>query len=374
MTLAHTQLHTARRLVIKIGSSLLVDKDGKLRRDWLMSLGRDIASIKARGQDVIIVTSGSIALGFRDLGCSARPTQLDDLQAAAALGQVGLIAAYGDALAPHGLKPAQLLITLGDFENRKRYLNARATVSSLMQAGVVPIFNENDTVATAEIRFGDNDRLAARVAQMLHADLLVLLSDIDGLYSENPADNPDAPFIPHVRQINDSIAAMAAPAQSGGIGSGGMVSKLEAAKYAVGAGCAMIIMDGRDTAPLTRLKDGARCTVFDAEGSPLDARKRWIRGLMSPRGFLHIDSGALAALTDGKSLLPVGVTQLAGSFQRGDLVALIGPDDTTIGQGLAAYASDEATQIIGRKISDIVDILGHGGRSALVHRDDLVMF
>lgn len=362
----------ARRLVVKIGSALLVDADsGRLRLDWLTALASDIAAQKAAGRDVLVVSSGSIALGRRVLGLPKGPLPLDQSQAAAAVGQIRLARAYEEVLAPHGITTAQVLLTLDDSENRRRYLNSRATFNALLVAGTVPIVNENDTVATDEIRFGDNDRLAAQVASMSGADVLILLSDVDGLYTANPRSDAGATRLEEVHEITPGIEAMAGDAGTDA-GSGGMRTKLLAARTAMQAGCAMAIMEGADPAPLTRLAEGANATWFLADSSPAQARKRWI-GAMKPRGTLLVDTGAAAALGQGKSLLPAGVRGVKGDFQRGDPVAIAGPDGTVLAKGLVGYSAAEAARIAGRKSGDIAQVLGYAGRAALVHRDDMAI-
>ncbi|MEM7440915.1 MAG: glutamate 5-kinase [Pseudomonadota bacterium] len=365
-------LKDARRIVIKIGSALLVDAaSGQLRTDWLRGLAEDIASQKGQGRDVLVVSSGSIALGRRVLGLKSGALGLDASQAAAAVGQIRLARAYEEALAPHGLTTAQVLLTLEDSENRRRYLNARATLGALLGAGVVPIINENDTVATDEIRFGDNDRLAAQVASMAGADVLILLSDVDGLYTANPRLDAGAQRLTQVAEITPQIEAMAGDAGSDGA-KGGMKTKLMAARTAMQAGCAMAIMEGDQPRPITALTGGANATWFQAQTSPAAARKQWIAA-MKPRGTLTVDAGAVTALKAGKSLLPAGVRAVSGDFQRGDLVTIAGPDGAALAKGLAAYAAAEAARIVGVRSGDIASILGYAGRSALVHRDDMVL-
>ncbi|MEY1555436.1 glutamate 5-kinase [Yoonia sp. R2331] len=365
-------LNDAKRLVVKIGSALLVDRDnGALRADWLKSLAADVAAIRARGTDVIIVSSGSIALGRSALGLGADALALEQSQAAAAVGQIRLARAYEEALEPHGITTAQVLVTLEDSENRRRYLNSRATLETLLGLGVTPIVNENDTIATDEIRYGDNDRLAAQVAVTVAADQLVLLSDVDGLYTANPAEDAQAERLPMVAGITPQIMAMAGDAGSG-LSKGGMKTKVMAARVATEAGCAMAITLGSPLNPLKRLEDGANATWFAAQVTPQAARKRWIAA-MKPRGSVTVDAGAITALHDGRSLLPAGVRVVDGAFERGDAVAILGPDNTTIGQGLTRYTRDEAAQIAGKRSADITDILGYTGRAALIHRDDMVL-
>ncbi len=366
-------LDTARRLVVKIGSALLVDETtGRIRRPWLDALVDDIAELRRAGVEVLVVSSGAIALGKRHLGITSRQPKLEEKQAAAAAGQIVLAHAYQESLARHDLKVAQILLSPDDTEQRRRHLNARATINTLLALGAVPVINENDTVATAEIRFGDNDRLGARVAQMASADTLVLLSDIDGLYSADPRRDPGARHIPLVEAITAEIEAMAGAAGSGDA-SGGMVTKLAAARIAATAGCRMVIASGHDLHPIRAIRDGARCTWFRAAATPLTARKRWIAGSLAPKGRLILDAGALRALESGKSLLPAGVTAVHGRFERGDLVTLHGPDGAERARGLTAYGCDDAARIAGRKSREIETTLGYRGRDEIVHRDDLVL-
>ncbi len=365
-------LSEARRLIVKIGSSLLVDDaTGHIRRAWLDSLCDDIARFRRRGQEVMIVSSGAVAVGRRQLGLKP-PLRLEEKQAAAACGQIRLAHAYQDALAHHGLTVAQVLLTLDDSEARRRYLNARTTLDTLLRLGAVPVINENDTVATAEIRFGDNDRLAARVAQMVSADVLVLFSDIDGLYTANPRTNPGARFIPEVRDLTPEIEAMAGDPGSA-YGSGGMVTKLTAARICLSAGCRMAITQGTPHHPLQAIEDGGRCTWFVPSAEPRTARKQWINGSLKPAGALMLDGGAVAALGAGRSLLPAGVTAVDGEFERGDCVLVKDGGGRVLGRGLVAYSSGDARAIIGRKSSEIEAILGFRGRDELIHRDDLVV-
>jgi glutamate 5-kinase len=364
-------VRAARRLVVKIGSALLVDRKGGLRQDWLRALALDVAAAKARGTDVILVSSGSIALGRVVLGLPAAVLTLDQSQAAAAVGQIRLARAYEEVLAPHGLTAGQVLVTLEDTEDRRRYLNSRATMETLLGLGVVPIVNENDTVATDEIRFGDNDRLAAQIAVTIGADQLILLSDVDGFYSANPKEDPSAVRFATIEKITPEIEAMAGDPISG-LSKGGMKTKLMAAKTAVSGGCAMAIMEGSVERPLQALAEGANATWFLPLGDPQVARKRWIAA-MKPRGELTLDAGAVAALTQGKSLLPAGVTTVAGSFGRGDAVAILGPDGAALGKGLIRYTAEEARAIAGRRSGDIAGILGYAGRGPMVHRDDMAL-
>lgn len=359
-----------KRIVVKIGSALLVDQAG-LRSDWLTDLALDVAALKARGADVIIVSSGSIALGRRVLELPVGTLPLEQSQAAAAVGQIRLARAYEEALAPHGVKTAQVLVTLEDTDDRRRYLNSRATLSTLLSMGVVPIVNENDTVATDEIRFGDNDRLAAQIAVTVGADQLILLSDVDGLYTANPKQDPTATRFEVVEKITPEIEEMAGDPISG-LSKGGMKTKIMAAKTAVAGGCAMAIMEGSVARPLKALEEGANCTWFLADGDPQAARKRWI-GAMKPRGDVYLDEGAVTALQAGKSLLPAGVTKIVGRFGRGEPVTISGPRGEALGKGLVRYTSDEARKIAGHKSGEIEDILGYAGRAALIHRDDMVV-
>lgn len=363
---------SARRLVLKVGSALLVDAQGALRADWLEGLARDIAELKAAGSEVVVVTSGAVALGWRALGLPRRPVRLEEKQAAAAAGQIRLARAWQEALAKEGLAAAQVLITLDDTENRRRYLNARATMGTLLRLGAVPVVNENDTVATTEIRFGDNDRLSARVAVMLEAETLVLLSDVDGLYTADPHRDPNAQHIPRITRITPEIRAMAGDTLSG-VGTGGMASKLMAAEIATGAGCRVVLARGIDYRPIAALRAGARCTLFTAATTPRRARKDWIAGALAPTGSLWLDEGAVAALARGSSLLPAGVTRIEGRFEKGDAVLLRAPDGRPIAKGLVAYDAADAERLIGAKTSEIEARLGWRGRDELVHRDDLVL-
>lgn len=366
-------IENARRIVVKIGSALLAHEAGEnLDRKWLDALADDVAVCRSRGQETIIVSSGAIAVGRRRLKLPTRALKLEEKQAAAACGQIGLAHAYQETLARHNVPVAQVLLTLGDTEERRRYLNARETIETLLRVGAIPVINENDTVATAEIRFGDNDRLAARVAQMVSADLLILLSDIDGLYSADPGIDTKAQFIPEVRKITPTIEAMAGKTTATD-SSGGMVTKLIAAKIANAAGCHMVIADGRPTNPLAKISEGKRCTWFMAGGSPRAARKNWIAGHLMPSGSISVDLGASHALAVGKSLLPAGVVTVTGEFDRGDAVSVLNPDGLEIGRGLSAYSSADARLIAGYKSREIERILGYRGREEMIHRDDLVI-
>lgn len=370
---ARPELAAMKRVVVKIGSALLVDEaTGEIRRDWLDALADDVAALHQRGVEVVLVSSGAIAVGRRRLGLTKRTIRLEEKQAAAATGQLRLAHAYQETLARHDITVAQVLLTLADTEERRRHLNARATIQTLLRLGAVPVINENDTVATSEIRFGDNDRLAARVAAMIDAEGLVLLSDIDGLYSSDPKRDPAATFIPQVEEITPEIEAMAGHALPG-YSSGGMVTKLAAARVAVGAGCHMAIAQGHGLHPLARVADGGHCTWFRAQLEPRQARKRWIAGALKPAGAVTVDRGALKALLQGKSLLPAGVTQVEGSFDRGDAVVVRDPDGAEVARGLIAYSDTAARAIIGHKSSDIETVLGYRGREELIHRDDLVL-
>ncbi len=362
----------ARRIVVKIGSALLVDrKTGDLRGDWLHSLAADVATLKGQGADVILVSSGSIALGREVLNLTQSDLPLEQSQAAAAVGQIRLARAYEQALAPHDITTGQVLVTLEDSANRRRYLNTRATMETLLGFGVVPIVNENDTIATDEIRYGDNDRLAAQVAVTTGADLLILLSDVDGFYTANPADDASARHLAQIDEITPEIEAMAGDAGSG-LSKGGMKTKLMAARMATAAGCAMMIAKGFPMNPLAALQNGAPNTTFRAQIDPRTARKRWIAS-MKPKGALTLDAGATAALSRGKSLLPAGVTKVSGTFGRGEPVEILDPTGRALGQGLTRYTAPEATAIKGQKSTEIETILGYPGRSTLIHRDDMAL-
>lgn len=365
-------INDAKRVVVKIGSALLVDKTtGSLRSDWLQGLAADVAALRARGTDVVLVSSGSIALGRQVLGLPNSELRLEQSQAAAAVGQIRLARAYEEALTPHDIKTAQILVTLEDSTDRRRYLNTRATLATLIGLDTVPIVNENDTVATDEIRFGDNDRLAAQVAVTVGADLLVLLSDVDGLYSANPQTDENARHFDEIQTITPEIEAMAGDAGSG-LSKGGMKTKVMAAKTATSSGCAMIISEGSIKNPLKALEDGAKSTHFLAQGDPQAARKRWI-STMKPKGDITLDAGAAKALTQGKSLLPAGVTKVSGDFGRGDPVTLRDASGLHLGQGLSRYTSTEALAIKGQRSDSIESILGYPARTALIHRDDMAI-
>jgi glutamate 5-kinase len=366
------RLLKAKRLAVKIGSALLVDaKSGTMKESWLASLADDLAEARARGTEVLVVSSGAIALGRRTLGLRPGKLKLEEKQAAAAVGQIALAQAWTDSFRKRNIVSAQILLTVGDTEERRRYLNARATLNTLLAQRAVPVINENDTVATSEIRYGDNDRLAARVASMMSADCLVLLSDVDGLYSAPPG-SPGAQFIPEVREINDRIEAMAGRPVSD-VGSGGMITKIEAARIATAAGCNMVIASGHELHPVRRILEGARCTWFVASASALQSRKRWIAGTLQPVGRLVVDDGASSALLRGKSLLPAGVKAVEGNFSRGDTVSIVTLGGQEVARGLVAYDSADARSIAGLNSAEIEKTLGYRGRDELVHRDDLVM-
>jgi len=366
-------LSAARLVVVKVGSALLVDAgSGTLRRDWLQSLCADVVALRREGKNVILVSSGAIALGRRALRLRAGPLKLEESQAAAAAGQVRLAEAYADILAGADIVAAQILLTLGDTEERRRYLNARATLKTLIELGSIAVINENDTVATAEIRYGDNDRLAARVASMMEADRLILLSDVDGLYTADPARDAKADHVAHVASITPQIQAMAGESTSG-LGRGGMASKLAAAKIATAAGCDVIIAKGTSNHPIAAIRRGERATHFAANGTPAAARKRWIAGVLKPEGTLIIDAGAAKALAEGKSLLPAGIRQIDGRFERGDAVLVKDQSGREIARGLAAYGAGDAERIAGKRSLEIEAILGYRGRDEMIHRDDLAL-
>lgn len=370
---AKPELADAERIVVKIGSSLLVDDEsGRLNRPWLESLADEIVRMRDRDQQVLVVSSGAIALGRRYLGLGPEQRRLEEHQAAAAAGQVLLAHAYQDLLGERNIRVAQVLLTLDDTENRRRYLNARSTLETLLGLGVVPVINENDTVATNEIRYGDNDRLAARVAEMISADCLTLLSDVDGLYDCDPADNPSARLIPEVSEITPEIESLAG-ASGTAYGSGGMMTKIMAARIAVAAGCATLIANGRNLCPIRAVEEGGPSTWFIARKSPLAARKQWIGGSLKSRGRLVIDSGAGRALANGSSLLPVGVIGVEGDFERGDAITVVDDRGREIARGLAAYSSGDARRISGRRSDEIENLLGYVGRDVIIHRDDLVL-
>jgi glutamate 5-kinase len=365
-------LKTFRRIVIKVGSSLLIDREqGCVKRCWLVSLAEDIADLHAQGADLLVVSSGAIALGRTVLGLPERDLKLEDSQAAAAVGQIALARIWAEVLADRKITAGQILVTLGDTEERHRYLNARATIGRLLDLRAVPVINENDTVATSEIRYGDNDRLAARVATMASADLLILLSDVPGLYTAPPAENPNAELVPVVARVDATIEAMAGAGSP--LSRGGMRTKIEAAKIATTGGTHMLIADGRVAHPVSRLNGTVPCTWFLTGSNPVTARKKWIAGSLEPRGALHVDAGAAKAIANGKSLLPAGVTRVEGNFTSGDCVLIRDARAAEIGRGLVGYDASEAVLIAGRNSQDILSLLGTPGRAAIVHRDDMVV-
>lgn len=370
---AAPKLSAFRRVVVKVGSALLVDQArGALRHAWLAALAEDVAQLHREGKEVLVVSSGAIALGRNVLKLPKRPLKLEESQAAAAVGQIALARAWSEALAHEGVAAGQILITLGDTEERRRYLNARATLGRLLDIRAVPVINENDTVATSEIRYGDNDRLAARVATMASADLLILLSDIHGLYTAPPKDDPNATLIPVVERITPEIEAVAGGAASE-LSRGGMRTKIEAARIATVSGTHMVIADGRVTSPIARIAAGEPCTWFLTPSNPVAARKIWITGTLEPKGALVVDAGAARALKQGKSLLPAGVVRAEGGFSRGDCVVVRDESGAELGRGLVAYDCDDARRLCGRRSSDIEAVLGAPGRTEMVHRDDLVI-
>jgi glutamate 5-kinase len=366
-------LGAARRIVVKVGSALLVDgASGHINRAWLKTLLADLLALRSRGQQVILVSSGAIALGRRELALPAGALRLEESQAAAAVGQIRLAHAYKELLEERGVTVAQVLLTLEDSERRRRYLNARATLETLLALSALPVVNENDTVATAEIRYGDNDRLAARVAQMTGADCLVLLSDVEGLFTADPGCDAQAQFIDTVRELTPDIEAMAGGSRSG-LGAGGMATKILAAKIAISAGCHLCIAAGQPEHPLRRIEDGARCTWFVPTSTPATARKQWIAGTLKPAGSLIIDAGAVKALREGRSLLPAGVVAAQGRFDRGDTVSVVGPDGQEFARGICAYSDADAARILGRRSAEIERLLGFRGRDEMIHRDDLAL-
>ena len=361
-----------KRIVVKVGSSLLVDHSKGLKTEWLSALGEDLATLNKKGIDVVVVSSGAIALGRGVLKLARGPLKLEESQAAAAVGQIELSRAWAEVFARHKITTGQILVTLGDTEERQRYLNARATIGRLIDLKAIPVVNENDTVATTEIRYGDNDRLAARVATMAGADLLILLSDIDGLYTAPPAKDPNAKLISLVPRITADIEAMAGDAASE-LSRGGMRTKVEAAKIATTGGTHMIIADGRVLHPIKRIEDKGPCTWFLTGSTPVSARKTWIAGVLEPKGILFLDHGATDAIRTGKSLLPAGVKRIEGVFERGDAVVMRSPDGGELGRGLIGYDSTEAALLAGRSSRDIEKILGYAGRAELIHRDDMAL-
>jgi glutamate 5-kinase len=366
-------LKAFRRIVVKVGSSLLVDREGgKLHDEWLAALAEDIAALHGEKRDLLVVSSGAIALGRAVLRLPSGPLKLEDSQAAAAVGQIALARTWAEVLGRHGITAGQVLVTLQDTEERRRYLNARSTIEKLLEWHAVPVINENDTVATNEIRYGDNDRLAARVATMASADLLVLLSDVDGLYDAPPGAGRDARLVPLIERITPAIEAMAGAAGSE-LSRGGMQTKIEAGKIATGGGTHMVIASGRVAHPLRAITEGARCSWFLTPANPVTARKKWIAGSLEPKGTLTIDAGAVTALRNGRSLLPAGVVRIDGAFARGDAVIIRGPDGAEVARGLVAYDAGDAGRIKGRSSADILAILGFAGRAEMVHRDHLVV-
>src|SRR5215469_10284379 len=371
---ARPEWRKARRIAVKIGSALLTDSAaGTLKRGWLEAIASDVAALKEDGRDIILISSGAIALGRHALGLEPGPLRLEEAQAAAAVGQIALAQAYQTVFRDRGLTAAQILVTPGDTEERRRYLNARNTIETLFKFGAIPVVNENDTVATSEIRYGDNDRLAARVATMITADCLVLLSDIDGLYTAPPAKDPSAVRLDVVTSITPEVEAMAGDAGSE-LSRGGMVTKLAAAKISISAGTHMVIASGKELHPLRALSDGAPGTWFLASANPVTARKRWIAGTLEPKGVIVIDDGARAALQSGRSLLPAGVKSVSGQFERGEAVIIRDAQGAEIGRGLIAYSAEEAALIAGRNSVEITSVLGYSGRAALIHRDDMALF
>jgi len=370
---AAAALAKASMVVIKVGSALLVDEEkNRINDQWLAGIAADIAALRVQGKSVAVVSSGAIALGRRVFAFDGATLRLEEKQAAAAAGQVILANAWMTALARHDINTAQILLSPDDTETRRRHLNARATMKTLLELGAVPVVNENDTVATAEIRYGDNDRLAARVAAMVSAEMLILLSDVDGLYSANPHQNPDAVHLAEVETLNQDILKMAGAANAS-YASGGMVTKLEAARIAIKAGCGMVICDGRLLNPITKLQAGARSTFFHATSSPPTARKQWIAGALRPKGILTVDAGATQALSKGRSLLPAGVVKADGEFERGDLIAIQTLDGAVVAHGLSAYSAADAKVICGHKSREIEALLGYRGRDEIVHADNLVI-
>ena len=366
-------LDSARRIVVKVGSALLVDgATGRVNRAWLETLAEDLVRLRRRGQEVILVSSGAIALGRRHLGLARGALRLEESQAAAAVGQIRLAHAYKELFEAHDVTVAQVLLTLEDSERRRRYLNGRATLNGLIALGALQVVNENDTVATTEIRYGDNDRLAARVAQMASADCVLLLSDVDGLYTADPNRDADARFIERVLRVTPEIEAMAGSAVSD-VGTGGMATKIAAAKIALSAGAHLCIAAGAHKHPVRRIEQGARCTWFVPQGNPASSRKQWIAGTLRPSGAITVDDGALRALRAGKSLLPAGITGARGRFDRGDTVSVLAPDGREIARGIVAYGDGDVARIKGLRTREVAALLGYSGRDEMIHRDDLVM-
>lgn len=371
-------LSKAKRVVIKLGSALVVDEEGKADAARVQAISRDVINLLDEGKEVAIVCSGAVVLGRDALGLGSKTLKLEEKQASAAAGQLRLMRTWEDAFLVHNIPVAQALLTIHDTEVRRRWLNARATLNTLLASGAVPIINENDTVATDGIRYGDNDRLAARVAQMISADVLILLSDIDGLYTADPRSNPDAKHIPVVSDLTDEIMAMGGDANAeAGVGSGGMATKLIAAQIAMTAGCSTVITQGDPTVdthdlPISALKDGALATWFIPNVSPDTARKQWLMGALKPSGKINIDKGAAKAVLDGKNLLPVGIVSIEGYFDRGDCVEVVDPENIIIARGLSAYSSEDAIKLIGCTTDQIEDIVGYKGRPALIHTEDMV--
>ncbi len=366
------KLSAHTRIVIKLGSSLLVDNDSGLKNDWLQSLLEDIVGLKRAGCDILVVSSGAIALGRTVLKLPSGILKLEEYQAAAATGQIVLASTFSSGLEKYNIHSGQILLTYGDTEERRRYLNARATIETLLEFGAIPIINENDTVATSEIRYGDNDRLAARVATMMSADMLVLLSDIDGLYTAPPSQNPEAKLVSDVTRITPEIEAMAGDAGTE-LSRGGMITKISAARIASENGTAMIITSGKHLNPLKALDEGVSHTLFHAAETPRSARKKWIAGQLQTRGVIVIDEGAIGALKNGKSLLPAGVSSFNGKFLRGDMVSITDKKGKALGQGIIAFDSANAKKIIGKRSADIAEIMGYAGRSEMIHRDDMIL-
>jgi glutamate 5-kinase len=372
-TVNSERLMQARRIVLKIGSALFVDQHmGALRRQWLEALCADVVDMRKAGKEIVIVSSGAIALGARQLGIDPTRARLEDSQAAASVGQIQLAHAYQEVLGAHGITAAQILLTLDDSESRRRYLNASNTLLTLLQNNAVPVVNENDTVATQEIRYGDNDRLAARVAQMVSADCLILLSDVDGLYTADPSVDPTGKHLLEITELKDEHWEMAGGPRSSHA-SGGMRTKVDAARIAMGAGCRMLIASGRVERPIQALQNGAKGTWFLPNSNPRTSRKQWIAGTLKPRGIVTVDDGAKAALVAGRSLLPAGVTGVTGEFERGEAVRVQDQSGIELGRGLIAYPSDEAQAIMGLRSGVIENILGYRGRDELIHRDDLAL-